>query len=355
MSPYAKSGLTFLAAAIGVGLFFLVRWNIAAGVFNNFAPVSPGVCRVLAFVPGPEDFEIDAARKVMFISSSDRHAAHPAAGDGIYVLKLDDPRAAPVKLSGTPADFHPHGISLYQGPGGEILFAVNHRANGTSSIETFAVSFAGGSPMLTSQASIAGGLLVSPNDVFAVSPTQFYVTNDHVTRTALGRFAEDYLLWPHADLLFFNGMGFRIAVQRIAFPNGVLVTPDGSHLYVTATNERRLIAFSRSIFTGDLAEIGALAIPARLDNISRTANGDLVIAGHPSLTRVHDFQRDAARPSPSAVFRVHLGADGAPKSYDTIFADDGRELGASSSAAIQDGHLFIGSVLDKKLLDCNMK
>ena len=28
-------------------------------------------------------------------------------------------------------------------------------------------------------------------------------------------------------------------------------------------------AFSRYIFTGDLAEIGALSIPARLDNISR--------------------------------------------------------------------------------------
>jgi len=33
---------------------------------------------------------------------------------------------------------------------------------------------------------------------FAVAPDRFYVTNDHVTKTALGRFAEDYLLWPHA-------------------------------------------------------------------------------------------------------------------------------------------------------------
>ena len=47
-----------------------------------------------------------------------------------------------------------------------------------------------------------------------------------------GRFAEDYLLWPHADVLYFNGTSFRIAVQRMAFPNGVCVTPDGTHLYV---------------------------------------------------------------------------------------------------------------------------
>lgn len=355
MNPYARSGLTFLAAGAALALFFVVRWNIVAGVFNHFTPVSPGVCRVLVAVPGPEDFEIDAAHKVMFVSSTDRHAARPAASDGIYLVKLDDPAAPPVRLAGTPADFHPHGISLYRGPGGETLFAVNHHANGSNSIEILGVSFANGTATLISQSSIAGGLLVSPNDVFAVSPTQFYVTNDHVTHTALGRFAEDYLLWPHADLLFFNGMGFRIAVQRIAFPNGVLVTPDGSHLYVTATNERRLIAFSRDLFTGDLTEIGALSIPARLDNISMAANGDLITAGHPSLVRVHDFQRDPHKPSPSAVFRVHLGADGVPQSYDTIYANDGQEIGASSSAAIQDGHLFIGSVLDHKLLDCNMK
>jgi arylesterase/paraoxonase len=355
MSPYAKSALTFLGAGVAVAVFFVVHWVIVAGVFNHFDPVAPGVCTVLASVPGSEDFEIDATHQVMFISSTDRHAAKPAAGDGIYFMKLGAPGALPVKLAGTPADFHPHGISLYQGPGGEALFAVNHRANGGQSIEIFSVAFNGDTPTLTSTASIAGGLLVSPNDVFAVSPTQFYVTNDHVTKTALGRFAEDDLLWPHADLLYFNGMGFRIAVQRIAFPNGVFVTPDGRHLYVTATNERRLIAFSRDIFLGDLAEIGALSIPARLDNISMAANGDLVIAGHPSLVKVHDFQRDAAKPSPSAVFRVHLDANGAPKSYDTIYANDGGEIGASSSAAIRGGHLFIGSVLDKKLLDCNIK
>ena len=38
------------------------------------------------------------------------------------------------------------------------------------------------------------------------------------TKTALGRFAEDYLLWPHADVLYFNGIVFRIAVQQHGLP-----------------------------------------------------------------------------------------------------------------------------------------
>jgi arylesterase/paraoxonase len=195
-------------------------------------------------------------------------------------------------------------------------------------------------------------LLVSPNDIFAVGPDRFYVTNDHVTKTKLGRFTEDYLIWPHADLLYFNGTNFRISVQRMAFPNGVYVTPDGAHLYVTLTNDRRLIAFSREPFFGNVTEIGSLSIPARLDNISADAQGRLIIAGHPSLIRVNQFRADPGKPSPSEVFRVTLDKSGVPTGYETIFADDGGRIGASSSAAMVGKRLLIGSVLDNKMLDC---
>lgn len=353
---FALSALTLLGVAAVVSAIFVLRWVYAAGIFDRFAPVSPGACRVLASVPGPEDFEIDQGHRLMLISSTDRHAATPSRQDGIYAVALDDPAAKPVRLAGTPKDFHPHGISLYRGPdGNDILYAVNHHADGGQSVDGFAVAFNGNTVSLTARASIAGGLLVSPNDLFAIGPDRFYVTNDHVTRTKLGRLAEDYLLWPHADVLFFDGRSFHIAIQRIAFPNGVFVTHDGSHLYVTSTNERRLIAFSRDPFTGNLAEIGSLSIPARLDNISMDKAGDLVIPGHPSLPRVWDFQKDPNKPSPSVVFRVHLDPAGAPTGYETIYANDGAQIGASSSAAISDGHLYIGSVLDNKVLDCRLK
>jgi hypothetical protein len=353
MSPYVRSGLTFLAVGAALTVFFVIHWSLSAGVFNRFEPVSPGVCRVLASIPGPEDFAIDPLHRVMFVSSADRRA--PAAGDGLYLVGLDDPKAPPVRLAGTPPDFHPQGISLYRGPDGEVLFAINRRSTGANSIETFAVSFADGTATLTSQSSIAGGLLVSPHDIFAISPNQFYVSNDHVTHTALGRFAEDYLLWPHADLLFFNGSGFRIAVQRIASPSGILVSPDLSHVYLASANERRLIAFSRNIFSGDLSEVGALSIPARLDKITRAANGDLIVAGQPSLLKARAFAGDPGKPAPSSVFRVSLGPDGAPRDYRTIYANEGAEIGAAGSAALQDGHLFIGAGLDRKLLDCAIK
>ena len=158
-----------------------------------------------------------------------RRKARQIPGDGLYLLKLSDAgRGAGEAATACPKDFHPHGISLYRAPNGdETLMAVNHRSDGSQAVEIFGPAYDNGAAMLVAHSSIGGGLLVSPNDLFAVGPDRFYVTNDHVTKTPLGRFAEDYLLWPHADLLYFNGTNFRISVQRMAFPNGVYVTPDG--------------------------------------------------------------------------------------------------------------------------------
>ncbi|MES2293182.1 MAG: hypothetical protein V4527_07795 [Pseudomonadota bacterium] len=355
MRPLARAGMTWTTVLLVLVAFFVLRWLTAAGVFSSVAAVSPSVCKAIPGLQGPEDFEVDAAHDAIIVSSTNRRAPKGSADprDGLYLLKLNAPNAPPVKLDGVPKDFHPHGISLYRAPNGdETLMAINHRSDGTHAIEIFGLSYENDAARLVAHSSIGGGLLVSPNDIFAVGPDRFYVTNDHVTKTALGRFAEDYLIWPHADLLYFNGTNFRISVQRMAFPNGVYVSPDGGHLYVTLTNERRVIGFSREPFFGSLTEIGSLSIPARLDNISADAQGRLIIAGHPSLLRVNQYRADAGKPSPSAVFRVTLDSAGVPKSYETIFADKGGLIGASSSAAVVGKRLLIGSVLDDKMLDC---
>ena len=357
MRPLAKSGVTWLGVLIVLVLFFALRWVTAAGVFTSVTPVSPRICKPIAGIAGPEDLEVDATHDAIIVSSTNRRAPKgaPDSHDGLYLVKLSDPAAPPVKLGGVPQDFHPHGISLYRAANGdETLMAINHRSDGGQSVEIFGLSYEDGTAKLLAHSSIGGGLLVSPNDLFAVGPDRFYVSNDHVTKTPLGRFAEDYFVWPHADLLYFNGTNFRIPVQGMAFPNGVYVTPDGTHLYVAVTAERRIIAMSREPFFGNLTEIGSLSLPMRPDNISADAQGRLIIAGHPSLIRVNQFRADPSKPSPSEVVRVSLDKSGVPTGYETIFADDGALIGASSSAAVVGKHLLIGSVLDNKLLDCQM-
>jgi arylesterase/paraoxonase len=351
MRPAFKSALTVLAVACFLVVFFAARWALMAGLFTSVTPVSPGVCRSIALPAAPGDIQADSPRNLAFVSVADRR--HPGAGDGIYVLKLDNPKAVPVRLAGTFPDFHPVGISLYRAPSGsEVLVAINRKAVGRPTIETFSVTYDGDVPKLTSQSSIAGGLLVDPAGIFAIGPDRFYLANAHAGANGIERFAEDYLLWAHAELLYFDGISLRIAIQRLAAPEGVFVTPDGAHLYVTAANEGRLIAFSREPFSGNLAEIGAISLPAWLDKIGMDGSGNLLVAGHPSLLRLRAFEADASKPSPSEIFRVHLDAKGVPQSYEPVYANDGSQIGAASMAAMVGKRLLIGSRLDNKILDC---
>jgi arylesterase / paraoxonase len=344
MTPLGKSALTWLVVLCLVAAGFAVRYEMIQGFLTPLNPVSPGICRSVATgLSGPEDFAIDPVRNVIFISSNNRQAARPSSDprDGIYLMKLTDLTAPPVKLTGVPLDFHPHGVGLYRAAdGGETLMAIDDKPNGPHLIEIYGVKFDGDNASLSQQVAIRDQGLVSPNDLAAIAPDHFYVTNDHATTSALGRFAEDYLLWPHADVLTFNGMGLRIAIQRIAAPSGILAK--NGFLYVTARNERRLLAFSIQDFTGNLTEIGSLSMPARLRDISQDSAGNLIIAGQ-------------TKPGSAQVFRIKLGAGGIPQSYETIFSDDGYMLANASSAAIWNGHLFIGSSSDSKILDCDMK
>jgi arylesterase/paraoxonase len=331
---------------------------MAIGVFNDFPEQFAGTsCKIITGMKGPEDLEVDALDNLIFVSALNRRAPKktPDPQDGLYTLKLDNTSAPPVKLAGTPRDFHPHGISLYRDLDGSLtLFAVNHKSTGKEAVEIFGVTIENGAAKLTHRSSIEGGLLVSPNDVFAVAPERFYVTNDHTSTTPLGLWLENYPQLPRANLIYFNGMGFRVAVQRLNFPNGVLVSPDGKFLYVTSTVKREILAFERNPFTGDLTQTDGLRIPARLDNLSMDAFGNLWTAGHPKLPLYVGYPSDPTKPSPSVVFRISM-KDGVPQSYDTVYANNGGQLAASSAAVSYQNRLFIGSVLDNKMLDCAMR
>src|SRR5580698_8368917 len=109
MRPAYQSALTVLAVACAMTVFFAIRWALMAGVFTSITPVSPGICSSIALPAAPNDIQADLAHNLVFVSVADRR--HPGAQDGIYALRLDDPKAVPVRLKGNFPDFHPIGIS----------------------------------------------------------------------------------------------------------------------------------------------------------------------------------------------------------------------------------------------------
>ena len=349
-----RLGLIAGAVIVAMIISLIVRAILSVGVFNSFPEQFAGACKIVPGMKGPEDLEVDAPDNLIFVSAFNRRApgSSPDPQDGIYTLKLDDTSAPPVKLAGTPKDFHPHGISLYRSaPDALTLFVINHRASGKQTIETFDVKVANGAATLTETGILESRLLVSPNDIYAFGPQQFYVTNDHTSTTPLGRWIDDYPQFPRANLVVYNGQEFKVAVERLNFPNGVLMAPDGKHVYVTSTTKRELLVFEREPFTGQLKQVDGLSIPARLDNVSMDASGNLWIAGHPKLPAYVGYPTDPSKPSPSVVFRVVM-LNGVPQSYETVYANNGEQIAASSSAAAYKNHLFVGSVYDNKILDC---
>jgi arylesterase/paraoxonase len=327
------------------------------GVFTSVKVGFAGSCRAVPSATGPEDIAIDAKSKIAFVSATDRPArgkGKPSPKDGLYSYTYTEPGAGLVKLSGTPQDFHPHGISLYRAPDGSLtLMAINHRMDKTNTVDIFSVEIANGTARLTEVGSIGGRILTSPNDVAAVDEDRFYVVNDHTSRTDLGRWLDDTLVLPRANILYFDGVKFVEVVNGLNFPNGAALSADSHYLYVPQSYPRLLLTFERNPFSGRLKQVNALPIPSNLDNADVAADGSVWLGSHPKAFAMAAYRSDPSKPAPSEIFRVGV-QNGIPQAASLVYANMGEQIGASSVGATADGHLLIGSPFDSKILDCRL-
>ncbi|MDE2182334.1 MAG: hypothetical protein KGJ78_04875 [Alphaproteobacteria bacterium] len=354
-SPWVRAGIT-AAAMLTVAVVALgYRMLESHGAFTTVTPGFSGTCVGVPTARGPEDIVIDAVHKVAFISATDRPAragGKPSAADGLYSYAYLEPGAKPVKLAGTPGDFHPHGLSLYRAPDGSMtLMAINHRLDGSNSVDIFSVEINGTAAHATEIGSITGGVLASPNALAAIDEDRFYVVNDHTSKTALGRWLDDNLLLPRADVLYFDGMKFNEVATGLNYPNGVALSDDGKYLYVPEAFARVLLTFERNPFSGELHQVGVLDIPSNLDNARVAADGSVWIGSHPKAYAMAAMRRDPGKPAPSEIFRVSV-ENGLPRGATLVYADRGSQIGGASVGAPSDGRLLIGSPLDDKILNC---
>lgn len=355
MRPAIRAAITAGAVVVVIVAGLAARTLYLFGVFTPVTPSFAGTCTTISGISGAEDIVIDEKLGVAFVSAFDRRARRAgksAAQDGLYVFTL---AGAPLlkKLAGTPKDFHPHGISLFRGTDGDLtLIAINHRSDGSSSVDSFAVVNEGGALRLREIGSIQGGALVSPNAVVALDRDRFYVTNDHASRTQLGRTLDDLLILPRADVLYFDGMLFHVVATDLNFPSGIALSPDGRYLYVSEAFARRLDTYARQDVSGALERIATLAIASNLDNLRFDAAGHLWIGSHAKALAMAQFRSDASKPAPSEIFKVTLEND-IPKAATLAYA--GSQIGGSSVAAVIGNRLLIGSPLDDKILDCTME
>lgn len=323
-----------------------------AGVFKRITNHFDGtVVEIYENMPGPEDLDLDAESGLLFIASSDRWALQKgvASQDGIYVLQLDSgvvPQKLPTTYSGS---FHPHGISYLKNDTAAWLFVVNHNNQG-SFVEVFEFR----NDSLIHLRSIKDELMCCPNDIVAVAPDKFYVTNDHGIHDGFFRTLEDYLLIPLSYLLYCEDHSFTKVYTGLKYANGVNISADGSVLYLTHTTGRELLTFNRNKETGKINLISTTELHTGVDNITVDIEGNLWIAGHPRLLA---FVAHAADPDNKSASQVLKLSPVSPGEYqiEEIYMDDGNQLSGSSVALKYKDELFTGVVFESKLMRATIR
>jgi arylesterase/paraoxonase len=240
------------------------------------------------------------------------------------------------------------GLYLYDDGAAKRLFVVNVA---TSAIEVYDV---GSSGDLVHLETLAERRLTSPNDIVAVGPRSFYVTNDAESgRDSLLARLQFLFRVGSGRVLYYDGIAWRAAAEGLRFANGVAVGRDGARVYVAETAGEAIRIYDRNIETGALRLAKVAPMGAAVDNIDVDRVGALWIGAHPKPLQLPAYARQPDGSAPSLVIRYE-DIDGGDARPEKIYTDDGSQISASTVAARLGSTLMIGALLEKKFLICEM-
>ena len=345
-SLLAGAFLLLLALAGGTVAYTLVTFNHFKDIENRF----DGACSPVMGVAGPEDIEASPALSRAFVSSLDRRAGKAARGSILAIL-IDDPLDSENwrdRPGGTPEAFRPLGLNYYEEGDLRRLFVVNEASKG---VEIFDVGRTGD---LTHLETVAEKRLTSPNDVVAVGPRSFYVTNDSEPgrSSILGRL-QFVSRAASGKIYFFDGVSMRVAADRLRFANGIALNKRGTRLYAAETAGQSLRIFDRDPSTGVLTLAKIEALPAAPDNLNVAWDGSIWIGAQPKPLAVPLVERDPMLLAPSLVIR-YVDQEGVATPMTEVFSNKGDSISTSTVAAVAGSRLLIGALLDDKYLICDL-
>jgi arylesterase / paraoxonase len=352
MTAFRYTRLVGMAAfGLGFGIFASLMLH-KGGVFRQLEPHQPGECRPVAGIVGGEDLQWRPNGREVFVAAQDRRNVDEPG----HIYRLDVRQKDPGPADVTPEldfPFHPHGLHLYaDSRGRETLFVVNHRGGWAPphTIEIFDVTRDG---TLSHRRSVADPAFVSPNDVVAVGPEQFYITNDHGFSARSIHTLEDFLLLGLGDVVFFDGTSSRVVYEGTYYANGINVSADGGQLYLAETTGATIKVFERDRATNDLRLNQTVRAHTGVDNIDVAADGSLWVGAHPNMFAFLAHMSDPQKRSPSQVLRL-AADDGGTWRYEEVYLDDGDPLSGSATAATMGNTMVVGPVFDPHVLACTL-
>ncbi|MEC9347071.1 MAG: hypothetical protein VYB54_12655 [Pseudomonadota bacterium] len=313
---------------------------------------------------GIEDLVLDEPRSRLILSVHDRDAeTDPSrrAANGLFEVPLsafdtaDTVAARALVRSVDDITLRPHGIDLRANPDGSAdLLVINHRVHrvavdaagrpGTA-VERFRIAADG---TLTHRSTIARRDLCPANDLSWSGPEEAIVSLDRLACSGWRRAVELALSQDHGALVrldLVTGEMTRVAGD-LPFPNGVAVADN--HVAVALTRGARIEY--RAPQGGAL--LSTVALPGGPDNISLGADGDLIVAVHPSLFAYALYLSPYAfwvRDAPTRILRVSGGA------CETLVDDpDGTGISGASVAVVAGDRIIAGAAFDAGLMVCDL-
>ncbi|KAJ0417170.1 hypothetical protein BJY00DRAFT_316128 [Aspergillus carlsbadensis] len=289
--------------------------------------------------------------------------------------------------------FITHGIDVIQDPGqldAVYIFAVNHPVNpeytpdtdspkARSQIEIFRHVL--GASTARHVRSVRHPLITTPNDIYALDPHSFYVTNDHYYREGLMRQLEVLPVIKWTDVLHVQldqlttidataGVNATVALPKLHACNGlghgqvpedVLVTSvTGGLVWRTRANENNPRTLS---ILEEIAVDSIVDNPSYYDDPYKLEGDDAsgyVLAG---LRRAIDLPKTHTDPNATeGVIVWHVRHDGSTR---VIFEDDGTSIRSASAAVLvpiepakggpKEARLFVTGFLSNAMVALNVQ
>ena len=352
-----RLGWTVLGLFVATGIVIVDQLRFG-GQFRELTLTPLPECSTLAMQASAEDIQLDRAHGVAYLSYLDRRGqieGKPVRGTVMLVdLNAPEPRPRPA-LTNDPADFRPHGMSLYRaGDGAMRLFVISHSplAGGAvrQEVHIFEQIATGAFTLVRT---VQDPLLRKPNAIVAVGMNQFYVANDSGAANGWQRFQELVFRRGLSTLAYFDGSRMRAVDSGLKSASGIAASPDGTRIYVSETAGKRIRIYSRNAASGDVSLEELLDIGSAPDNLNVDEMGRVWIAAHArTLALVRSFA-SAKNLAPTQILRFDPAGKGEQR-LKQLYLNMGDAISGGAVAAVYNQSLLIGSITDPKLLRCRL-
>ncbi len=343
-----KKALSILGIIIMIVAVFVGYTFYSTGFFRPIDPINTDKIIAKVALAGVEDIEIDREQRFLILSSDDRAARRDGAAvqGGLYLMRLDGLTFTPILLSQNFKEpFYPHGISMLKLAADQHrIWAINH-VSGKHTIEVFDLYH---SDSLVYVETLQDELMISPNDVVALSENELYYTNDHGKTSNLGILAENYLGLRASNVVHVKNEDYRIVAEDIAYANGINYDQERSLMFVASPRDFMVKVYNRQE-NGDLDFIENIDAGTGVDNIEFDEEGALWIGCHPSLLSFTSYAAGKKPFSASEAIKINYNGTG-DYQQTTLYLDDGSNMAAATVAPIYQGKVFVGNVMDDHFL-----